>query len=272
LTVENDLRRALDCGELELRYQPQISLSLRKVVGMEALVRWRHPAQGLLDPARFIGVAEEAGLITRISDWVLDQACAQLAHWRAGGFDQLRMAVNLSPREFEQGDVVERVTSAIQRYRLPPQGLDIEITETLMIRDVDSVVDAVQRLRDSGVRVSIDDFGTGYSSLSALQQFPIGTLKIDQSFVRDVSSDQCDASLVGTMVALAKQLKLASVAEGVETKEQLAFLLASGCEAYQGYLFSPARPADEITRLLGKAAPPATAAQPMPAPLRAQSR
>jgi diguanylate cyclase (GGDEF)-like protein/PAS domain S-box-containing protein len=237
LTVENDLRRALDCGELELRYQPQISLSLRKVVGMEALVRWRHPAQGLLDPSRFIGVAEEAGLITRISDWVLDQSCAQLAHWRAGGFDQLRMAVNLSPREFEQGDVVERVMSAIQRYRLPPQGLDIEITETLMIRDVDSVVDAVQRLRNNGVRVSIDDFGTRYASFGYLQKFSVTSLKVDQTFVRDLCAERPYSPIIVAIVGIARGFDLHLIAEGVETPLQRDILRTLGCDEMQGFLF-----------------------------------
>jgi len=237
LTVENDLRRALDCGELELRYQPQVSLSLRQVVGMEALVRWRHPAQGLLDPSRFIGVAEEAGLITRISDWVLDQACAQLAHWRSGGLGQLRMAVNLSPREFEKGDVVERVMSAIQRFRLPPHALDIEITETLMIRDVDSVIDAVRRLRDAGVRVSIDDFGTRYASFGYLQKFSVTSLKVDQTFVRDLSAERPYSPIIVAIVGIARGFDLHLIAEGVETALQRDILRSLGCDEMQGYLF-----------------------------------
>jgi diguanylate cyclase (GGDEF)-like protein/PAS domain S-box-containing protein len=251
LTVENDLRRALDCNELELRYQPQISLSRRQLVGMEALVRWRHPVQGLLDPARFIGVAEEAGLISRISDWVLDQACSQLEQWRARGFCELRMAVNLSPREFEKGDVVERVFTALRRYRVPPPALEIEITENLMIRDVEPVVNTVRRLRDAGVRVSIDDFGTRYASFGYLQKFAVTSLKVDQTFVRDLTLERPYSPIISAIVGIARGFDLHLVAEGVESPLQRDILRTLGCDEMQGFLFGQpleAWAAEEVLR------------------------
>jgi diguanylate cyclase (GGDEF)-like protein/PAS domain S-box-containing protein len=236
LTIENDLRRALECGELELRYQPQVSLSRRQVVGMEALVRWRHPVEGLLEPARFIAVAEEAGLIARISDWVLDEACGQLARWRVD-FDGLRMAVNLSPREFEKGDVVERVTAALARYRLPCQALDVEITENLMMRDVEPVINTIRRLRDSGVRVSIDDFGTRYASFGYLQKFSVTSLKVDQTFVRDLTAERPYSPIISAIVGIARGFDLHLVAEGVESPFQRDMLRTLGCDEMQGFLF-----------------------------------
>jgi diguanylate cyclase (GGDEF)-like protein/PAS domain S-box-containing protein len=236
LSVENDLRRALEGNELELRYQPQISLSRNRLVGMEALVRWRHPDQGLLDPARFIGVAEEAGLIGRISDWVLDQACRQLACWHAQGFADLRMAVNLSPRDFEKGDVVERVFGALERHRVLPQALEVEITENLMIRDGEPAV-GVQRLREAGVRVSIDDFGTRYASFGYLQKFAVTSLKVDQSFVRDLTLERPRSPIISAIVGIARGFDLHLVAEGVENPLQRDALRMLGCDEMQGYLF-----------------------------------
>ncbi len=251
LTVENDLRRALDGNELELRYQPQISLSRRQLVGMEALVRWRHPVQGLLDPARFIGVAEEAGLIGRISDWVLDQACRQLACWHTQGFGELRVGVNLSPRDFEKGDVVERVFAALERHRVKPQALEVEITENLMIRDVDPAVSSVRRLRDAGVRVSIDDFGTRYASFGYLQKFAVTSLKVDQTFVRDLTLERPHSPIISAIVGIARGFDLHLVAEGVENPLQRDALRMLGCDEMQGYLFGQpleASAAEEMLR------------------------
>jgi len=251
LTVENDLRRALDGNELELRYQPQISLSRRQLVGMEALVRWRHPTQGLLDPVRFINVAEEAGLIIRLSDWVLDRACSQLGCWHAQGFGELRMGVNLSPRDFEKGDVVERVFAALERYRIMPQALEIEITENLMIRDVDPAVSSVRRLRDAGVRVSIDDFGTRYASFGYLQKFAVTSLKVDQTFVRDLTLERPHSPIIAAIVGIARGFDLHLVAEGVENPLQRDALRLAGCDEMQGYLFGQpleASAAEEVLR------------------------
>jgi len=253
LTVENELRRALDCGELELRYQPQVSLSRRQLVGMEALVRWRHPVHGLLEPARFIGVAEEAGLITRISDWVLDEACAQLARWRAD-FGDLRMAVNLSPRDFEKGDVVERVTAALERHRLPAPALDVEITENLMMRDVEPVIQTIRQLRDGGVRVSIDDFGTRYASFGYLQKFTVTSLKVDQTFVRDLTMEQPYSPIISAIVGIARGFDLHLVAEGVESAFQRDILRTMGCDEMQGFLFGHPLAAPEAEALLRQGA------------------
>lgn len=266
------LRRALERREFTLHYQPQVAFSSGLMIGVEALLRWNDKERKLVSPLEFIPIAEESGLIVPIGYWVLLEACRQCKAWLDMGHSSMRVAVNLSPRQFRQKEIVKSIEAVLYETRLPARCLEIEITETTIMHSTAHTIAALHELTALGVQISVDDFGTGYSSLAYLHRFPVHKLKIDQSFVRDVSSDQCDASLVGTMVALAKQLKLASVAEGVETKEQLAFLLASGCEAYQGYLFSPPRPADEITRFLGKAAPPATAAPPMPAPRRAQSR
>jgi diguanylate cyclase (GGDEF)-like protein/PAS domain S-box-containing protein len=250
LTLETELRRALDLGELELWYQPQISVSRRQVVGMEALIRWRHPQRGVLPPMTFIPVAEEAGLIARISDWVLEQACLQLAKWRGEGFDYLRMSVNLSPRDFDKADVVDRVLATLHRHRVPPQGLEIEITENLMMRDAESVAEAVKRLRDSGVRVSIDDFGTRFASFGYLQKFSVTSLKLDQSFVRDLTVAHPYSPIIVAIVGIARGFDLHLIAEGVENKLQRDVLLGLGCNEMQGHLFGAALEASQASALL----------------------
>ncbi|HXX10060.1 MAG TPA: EAL domain-containing protein [Burkholderiales bacterium] len=250
LTLETELRRALDLGEFELWYQPQVSVSRRQVVAMEALIRWRHPQRGVLDPMTFIPVAEEAGLIGRVSDWVLEQACQQLAGWRAEGFDYLRMSVNLSPRDFDRPDVVERVLAALHRHRVPPQGLEIEITETLMMRDAESVSAAVKRLRDSGVRVSIDDFGTRFASFGYLQKFSVTSLKLDQSFVRDLTAVHPYSPIIVAIVGIARGFDLHLIAEGVESELQRDVLLGLGCDEMQGFLFGSALEASQARALL----------------------
>jgi diguanylate cyclase (GGDEF)-like protein/PAS domain S-box-containing protein len=255
LTLETELRRALDLGELELRYQPQISMRRRQVVGVEALVRWRHPQRGLLLPEAFIGLAEEAGLITRVSDWVLDQSCRQFAQWRREGFEDLRVSVNLSPRDFDRADVVDRVLAALERHQVPPNGLDIEITENLMMRDTELVAEAIKRLRASGVWVSIDDFGTRYASFGYLQRFSVTSLKLDQTFVRDISATHPYSPIIVAIVGIARGFDLHLVAEGVEDVVQRDVLLGLGCDEMQGFLFGPPMEAAEIGSVLASGVP-----------------
>jgi diguanylate cyclase (GGDEF)-like protein len=254
LTLEAELRRGLELNELELMYQPQISVSRRRLVGVEALVRWHHPERGVLLPDTFIPLAEEAGLITRISDWVLDQSCRQLALWRRQGADALRMSVNLSPRDFDRADVVDRVFAALEHHQVPPQSLDVEITENLMMRDTELVVDAVNRLRESGVRISIDDFGTRYASFGYLQRFSVTSLKLDQAFVRDLSEARPYSPIIVAIVGIARGFDLHLVAEGVETPLQRDVLLGLGCDEMQGYLFGQPMEAGRIDALLGSMA------------------
>jgi diguanylate cyclase (GGDEF)-like protein len=264
------LRRALEREEFTLHYQPLIALPGSEILGAEALIRWRDKER-IISPAEFIPIAEDSGLIVPIGDWVLREACRQCRAWLDAGQD-VHVSVNLSPRQFRQKDIVASIERILRETRLPPRCLELEITETTIMHSTAHTIGALHELTALGVRISVDDFGTGYSSLSYLHRFPVHKLKIDQSFVRDIAADRADAALVGTMVALAKQLKLTSVAEGVETEEQLSFLLERGCDACQGYLFSPARPAEELIPLLGtkasRAAPRQVAAVPARAPKR----
>ena len=253
------LRRALERGEFTLHYQPLVALPGSEILGAEALIRWKDRDR-VVSPAEFIPVAEDSGLIVPVGEWVLREACRQCRAWLDMGHD-VHVSVNLSPRQFRQKDLVSSIERILRETRLPARNLELEITETTIMHSTAHTIGALHELTALGVRISVDDFGTGYSSLSYLHRFPVHKLKIDQSFVRDIAADRADAALVGTMVALARQLKLVSVAEGVETGEQLGFLLERGCDACQGYLFSPARPAEELSPLLGKkascAAPPA---------------
>lgn len=238
LQIEGDLRRALARGEFLLHYQPQIDLRSGRIVGMEALVRWMHPTLGMIAPARFIGLAEEIGLIVPIGTWVLRTACAQCRTWQQAGLGHLRIAVNLSARQFAQKDLVSMITAILKDTGLAPNYLDIELTESSVVKDVERAVNILRELKTIGVQVSIDDFGTGYSSLSSLKRFPINVLKIDRSFVRDIATNSDDAAIVLSIISLAHNMKLKVIAEGVETQEQLDYLRRHGCEEMQGYYFS----------------------------------
>ncbi len=236
--LEMDLRTALRDNQLQLYFQAQINAdnSLR---GVEVLLRWQHPQRGMISPAEFIPVAEESGLILAIGRWVLDNACAQLARWASQPlFAQLSIAVNVSSRQFHQANFVEQVLSALTATGANPQRLKLELTESLLVSNVDDVVAKMTALKAQGVAFSLDDFGTGYSSLAYLKRLPLDELKIDQSFVRDTLSDANDAAIVTTIIALAESLGLEVIAEGVETETQRAFLAQHGCDTYQGYLFS----------------------------------
>ena len=248
--IERDLRNALEREEFELFYQPQVDLRSGKVAGMEALLRWRHPKLGMVPPARFIGLAEETGLIVPIGAWVVRTACRQNRAWQQAGFGNLRVAVNVSARQFAQAELVQSIADALQETGLDPRCLDIELTESLVMADVERAVGVLRDLKALGVHLSVDDFGTGYSSLAYLKRFPIDMLKIDQSFVRDIVSDPDDAAIVRSIVSLAHSLRLHVIAEGVETEAQLAFLRHHDCDQMQGYLFGRPIPAAEFLQML----------------------
>ena len=250
ITLENELRQAVKNAEFELHYQPQVNVNSNRIVGLEALIRWRHPIHGLLNPSGFIDMAEEIGLIGTITDWVLDKACSQLVLWRTMGLNDLRIAVNVSPQEFNNDDVVERIVSRLTRHDLPGDALDIEITENLLLHDVSGVIDKVRHLRERGIRISIDDFGTQYSSLNYLRKFPIDTIKIDKSFVRDLVEHHNSSPIIHAIVGIARGFGMLLLAEGIETDYQKTILHEMGCEEMQGYFFSKPLPADEAELLL----------------------
>lgn len=252
LHLESGLRRALARNELEIHYQPVLDLSSGRVHGVEALLRWRHPEKGLLGPSEFISLAEVTGLAVPMSSWILRTACAQAREWQATAHPNLSVSVNLSARQFQEPNLVETVKSALVETGLPPRCLDLEITETNAMQNAEATISTLRELKALGVRVSIDDFGIGYSSLSYLKRLPIDTLKIDQSFVRDITTDPDDAAIATAVIALAHTLKLRVVAEGVETEEQLAFLTARSCDRMQGYLFSHPLPPEECTVFLAR--------------------
>jgi diguanylate cyclase (GGDEF)-like protein/PAS domain S-box-containing protein len=250
LNLENNLRVALEKNQFQLNYQPQVNLADGRIIGCEALIRWHHPEMGMVSPANFIPLAEETGLIGPISDWVLKEALSQCQQWRNAGLPDISMAVNLSALQFRDGNLQEQVSRLLAEYAVPPQFLDLELTEGILMQGVERTLIALHELTALGVGISIDDFGTGYSSLSYLKRFPIHKIKIDQSFVRDITVDSSDASMVETIIVMAHSLKMGVIAEGVETKEQAAFLLQAGCEHAQGYLFGRPMPAEEFAEKL----------------------
>jgi diguanylate cyclase (GGDEF)-like protein len=249
--LESDLRRAMEQQhQLEVHYQPQACLSSGKIIGMEALVRWRHPTRGMVPPVEFIPLAEETGLINPLGDWVLRTACTQLQQFIRAGLPELRVAVNLSVRQLLQKDFAASVEAVLADTGLPPHLLELEITESTLMENAQDTLAALHRLHSLGVRLSIDDFGTGYSSLSYLKRFPVDIIKIDRSFVCDVPQDADDGAIISAIIALAHSLRLEVVAEGVETQAQLDFLKSRKCDMLQGYLLSPAVPADQFAQLL----------------------
>ena len=251
MQVEADLRRALARNEFVLFYQPQVDTTTGEVRGFEALLRWWHPQRGLLTPADFIPVAEESGVIVPIGDWVLRQASAQMADWRKAGLPPARLSVNISARQLENPDFVDSVMRAIQVYSLDGHQMELEITESLLMRDFEANAIKLGRLSASGIRLAIDDFGTGYSSFKYLSRFPIHTLKIDQSFVQDLEREE-NMSIVNAMIAMGRGMNLNVVAEGVETEAQRASLQQMQCHEVQGYYYSAAMSSHEATTLLGR--------------------
>ncbi len=250
LELETDLRHAIDTGELLVYYQPQVHLRTGRITGMEALVRWQHPRRGLLMPADFIPLAEETGLIVPLGEWVLRTACMQARAWMDKGLSSAPVAVNLSPRQFRQKDLVDRICAVLQESGLPADHLELEITEGLAMFNVEASIGVMERLNELGVLFSIDDFGTGYSSLSYLKRFPIEKIKIHQSFVQRITTDPEDAAISSAIISLTHSMKRKAIAEGVETDAQREFLLSHHCDEIQGHHFSKPARADEIEHLL----------------------
>jgi EAL domain-containing protein (putative c-di-GMP-specific phosphodiesterase class I) len=263
--MEADLRRALERDELLVHFQPQVSLHSGEVIGAEALVRWRHPQQGLVSPAQFIPLAEETGLIEPLGEWMLRAVCRQQRAWLEQGLAVPPVAVNLSARQFHHPDLVGLVAQALSANRLQPQLLGLEITESAAMTDAASAIATMSDLRALGVGLSLDDFGTGYSSLSHLKRFPIEHLKIDRSFVNDITSDPDSAAICNAVIGLAHSLALRVIAEGVETPAQMHYLRRQGCDELQGYLFSRPLPAAEYERLLAERRRLVLPAQELPA-------
>ncbi|WP_323989215.1 putative bifunctional diguanylate cyclase/phosphodiesterase [Pseudomonas canadensis] len=248
--LESAIRQALEREEFVLHYQPKLDLKSGRIVGAEALIRWFQPRSGWVSPADFIPVAEDSGLIVRLTQWVLRQACEQAQAWRAMGLAPLCISVNISAIDFRQRDFVDNLATLLKQTGLPPTQLELEITESVLMQNVDETVDILNRIKAMGVRLALDDFGTGYSSLSYLRRFPIDVLKIDQSFVHGLKVNSQDEQLISAIIGMGKSLDLNIVAEGVETVEQLKFLQTQLCEEGQGYLFSKAVPSKDFARLL----------------------
>lgn len=254
LSLERDLRRAMDHDEFRLLYQPQLSLSTRRVSGFEALIRWEHPEKGMVPPNHFIPVAEDSGLIVPIGEWVLRTACQQAVEWCAMAEADISMAVNFSARQFQEKDLEETVASIIKECNLPPHLLDVEITESSILKDPEQVSVLLEAFTAMGLQVSLDDFGTGYSSLNHLRSFPGACIKIDQSFIRNVCTNADDAAIVEAIIRMAHNLRLRVIAEGVETADQFEFLAARNCDTIQGYYFSkPMAPKDVGPELFDRA-------------------
>jgi len=249
-SLEGSLRHALERGEFLLHYQPKVNLFTGKITGGEALIRWQHPDRGLVSPAQFVPVAEDCGLILPIGRWVLREACTQAREWQNAGLPFKRVSVNVSATEFRSKTFLDEVSTTLRETRLPARYLDFELTEGVLMQNAKSTASVLQELKRMGVRLAVDDFGTGYSSLSYLRQFPIDVLKIDQSFVHQISDDPNDSAIVRAIIDMGKNLKQRVIAEGIETQEQLALLQAWHCAEGQGYLFSRPVPAAQFARLL----------------------
>jgi EAL domain-containing protein (putative c-di-GMP-specific phosphodiesterase class I) len=248
--MEAALRRALERQEFRLAFQPKAHLTTGRICGFEALLRWQHPEKGVVPPAEFIPVLEDTGLIVPVGEWVLRSACAQIRAWQKSGLKVPPVSVNLSARQFEQQNLSEAVHRALSETGVSAELIEFEITESLLMNDPEGAARTLASLKESGVKLSMDDFGTGYSSLGYLKRFPIDTLKIDRSFVHDISNDASGETLTRAIIHLAQNLKLKVIAEGVETEDQLAFLKANGCDEMQGYFFARPTDAEECGRML----------------------
>ncbi|MCW9014554.1 MAG: EAL domain-containing protein [Gammaproteobacteria bacterium] len=250
LSLENDMRRALQNDQFVIYYQPQINVETNEVFAMEALIRWQHPERGLISPTEFIALAEETGLIQPIGDWVLRNACAELKRWRNAGLTSVRVAINLSSCQLEQDNIVDTIFELLRSHDIPGDMLEIEITENVLMKDIENGIFKLNQLSDYGIKIAIDDFGTGYSSLNYLKKLPIDTLKIDRSFIHDMQQNDEDSSIIKAIIAMAKGLNLNIISEGVETEEQLEQLREWRCKNMQGFLFSRPMTDDDAIELL----------------------
>jgi len=250
LSLDTGIHRALDKNEFGLVYQPQINLRTGEIVGIEALLRWNHPEHGVISPAEFIPFAEESGLIVDIGHWVIQNACAELSHWRLAGLPEVRMSINISARQLSEDSIVENIINILEEYDVPGSCLELEITEHAIMNDMDNVIRKLKELSNCGITIAIDDFGTGYSSLSYLHKLPIHTLKIDRIFLKESRINKEDNTIINTIVAMAKGLNLNVIAEGVETQLQLDYLREIDCSEAQGFLFGKPLPSDVISQLL----------------------
>jgi EAL domain-containing protein (putative c-di-GMP-specific phosphodiesterase class I) len=266
LTLETQLRKALELDQFKLHYQPKIDVATGRITGVEALLRWFHPELGSLPPMKFIPLAEEIGLIVSIGRWVLQTACAQNMAWQHQGLPPISMAVNLSPRQFSDEHLLRDIDDALVASRMPPNLLQLEITESLVMSNVDRAISLLGAIQSRGIRLAIDDFGTGYSSMSLMKQFPIDTIKIDRSFVRNLPDDCQDKAIAQAIISMGKALGLTVVAEGVETAEQDRFLRDQACDEIQGFLFSKPVPPEAIPSLLLPFASSPSVQPPSPAP------
>lgn len=254
MRIKQGLRHAVEHHELTLYYQPVVALPGRQIIGVEALVRWQHPENGLVSPARFIPVAEESGLIEAVGRWVLHAACQQGAAWHRQGHQHLTVAVNVSVRQMAAENFIQDVTEALETSGFPPQFLELEITESLL-QELELSRRVLWQLRSMGIRIAVDDFGTGFSSLSYLKHLPLDRIKIDQSFVQDLPGHANDMAIVRAIIGLSKTFEMEVTAEGIETEAQLEFLCAQGCPMGQGYLFARPMPPQELAQLLGLGSP-----------------
>ncbi len=246
LSIQNELLHAIERREFVLFYQPKVELKTKKIVGAEALIRWKHPQHGLVPPDEFIPIAEETSIISEIGHWVINEACSTLKRWHDKGQKDFHVAVNLSAQQFLSGDIVAQVQNAVQQERIVARALELELTESIIMRDVKKSVHILNQFKENGFRIAVDDFGTGYSSLAYLKRFPIDLLKIDRSFIMDILTSDDDQVIVKTIISLGHSLGFKVIAEGVETKDHLHMLEELGCDQVQGYLFSPPVAAEEF--------------------------
>jgi EAL domain-containing protein (putative c-di-GMP-specific phosphodiesterase class I) len=242
LKLEYDLRQALELGQFELHYQPQMDATNQQLYGAEALIRWRHPERGLVQPNDFIPLAEEIGLIIPIGNWVIAEAARQVTRWQAEGAISLVVSVNISALQFHQPGFMAEVQTIMDDAGAAPQSLELELTESMLMSDMDASIEVLQKFRDLGYRIAIDDFGTGFSCLNYLRRLPVNILKIDQSFVRDMQSDEASLAIVSYIIRLAQSLGMDTIAEGVETSHEMTLLVNEGCRLMQGYHFSKPLP------------------------------